>query len=196
MARVSASTSSGVLRIWYFMWIGLVEMKVWMRGDLGVLHRVPADPDVLVDGARQAGDARTLDRRGDRRTASKSPFEAIGKPASMMSTPSGELLGDLELLGLVQAGARRLLAVAQGGVEDPDVSRGAHAVPHFPRTARSPSGRSERRCLIERWPDGRRCLHIPPEGEQEQAEELRSRARTWMWASRLDSLVAACRMVW
>ena len=58
------------------------------------------------------------------RTASKSPSEAIGKPASMMSTPSaGEGPGHLELLGQVHARARRLLAVAQGRVEDPDAVR-------------------------------------------------------------------------
>jgi hypothetical protein len=55
------------------------------------------------------------------RTASKSPGEAMGKPASMTSTPEPrELQGDLELLLRVERDARRLLAVAQGGVEDVD----------------------------------------------------------------------------
>ena len=52
-------------------------------------------------------------------TASKSPGEAMGKPASMTSTPrSHQGLGDFQLLGQVHAGAGRLLAVAQRGVED------------------------------------------------------------------------------
>ena len=54
-------------------------------------------------------------------TAAKSPSEAIGKPASMMSTPiCVEQLGDFELLLVGHGGAGRLLAVAQGGVEDDD----------------------------------------------------------------------------
>ena len=65
-------------------------------------------------------------------TASKSPGEAIGKPASMTSTPrSREGAGHLELLGEVHAAAGRLLAVAQRGVEDEDavrVGRGGHRV--------------------------------------------------------------------
>ena len=68
MSRVSASTSSGVFLIWYFMCTALVLMKVWMRG-LGALDGVPAHADVLLDGPRQAGDARALDLGGDRRTA-------------------------------------------------------------------------------------------------------------------------------
>ncbi len=40
-------------------------------------------------------------------TDSKSPSDAIGKPASMTSTPRrGELLGDLQLLGDVERDAR------------------------------------------------------------------------------------------
>ena len=52
-------------------------------------------------------------------TASKSPWLAIGNPASMTSTPRrAELLRDLELLAHVERDARRLLAVPQGRVED------------------------------------------------------------------------------
>ena len=61
IARVSASTSSGVFLIWYFMCTALVLMNVWMRGTLRDLHGVPADADVLLDGPRQTGDARALD---------------------------------------------------------------------------------------------------------------------------------------
>ena len=52
-------------------------------------------------------------------TASKSPGLAMGKPASMTSTPrSCKRVRDLQLLGEVHAGAGRLLAVAQRGVEN------------------------------------------------------------------------------
>ena len=45
----------------------------------------------------------------------------------------GELAGDLELLGAVQGGARRLFAVAQRGVEDVDVAVLGHDVPTPPK---------------------------------------------------------------
>ena len=52
-------------------------------------------------------------------TASKSPGEAMGKPASITSTPSSlRAWARLQLLGQVHAGAGGLLAVAQRGVED------------------------------------------------------------------------------
>ena len=106
-------------------------------------------------------------------TASKSPGEAIGKPASMMSTLQlGELARDLELLGAVHAGAGRLLAVAQRGVEDPDVTCGAHESLTSPVTARvavRKIGASVPDRKVAQWAG--RCLRIPPKGEQEQAAE-------------------------
>ena len=52
-------------------------------------------------------------------TASKSPGEAIGKPASMMSTFSRASWWAISSFSVrVQRDARRLLAVAQRGVED------------------------------------------------------------------------------
>ena len=52
-------------------------------------------------------------------TASKSPFDDAAKPASMTSTSQPlELARDAELFVLGHRGAGRLLAVAQGGVED------------------------------------------------------------------------------
>ena len=56
--------------------------------------------------------------------AAKSPSEAIAKPASMMSTPKvlkGMSHGQFFLRG--HAAARRLLAVAQSGVEESYVIR-------------------------------------------------------------------------
>ena len=54
-----------------------------------------------------------------------------------------QLAGDLELLGRGQAGARRLLAVAEGRVEDPDVPAGDDG-PGGPRYARRSPGGSRR----------------------------------------------------
>ena len=78
----------GSLRIWCARWIGEVETKVWMRGRFAWRTASPARSMSADDGAGEAGDGRVLRRAWrSRLTASKSPFEAIGKPASMMSTP-------------------------------------------------------------------------------------------------------------
>ena len=71
------------------------------------------------------------------RTASKSPAEAIGKPGLDDIDPeSREHPRHIELLTQIHARARRLLAIAEGRVEDPDpvgvegrngsLGRGAH----------------------------------------------------------------------
>ncbi len=53
-----------------------------------VFHRLPAAVDILVIGAGQPADRRIARRRlAMSLTAAKSPSEAIGKPASMISTP-------------------------------------------------------------------------------------------------------------
>ena len=54
---------------------------------LGVLHRFPGALDIVAAGAREAADARFVTSLAISRTASKSPLEAIGKPASITSTP-------------------------------------------------------------------------------------------------------------
>ena len=173
MARVSASTSSGVFLIWYFMCTGLVLMNVWMRGTSGDLDGVPADPDVLLDGPRQAGDARALDLGRDRLDR----LEVVGRGdrepgLDDVDAQPGELVRDLELLGPVQGSARRLFAVAQRRVEDPDVPA--------TRSRVTSTSQGMRRRLMELVdPDvirgsgraGRRCLRIPPRGEEQQAAE-------------------------
>jgi hypothetical protein len=54
-------------------------------------------------------------------TASKSPSEAMGKPASRMSTPSSTSLRAIRsFLGYGHAAARRLFAIPQRGIEDVD----------------------------------------------------------------------------
>ena len=58
-------------------------------------------------------------------TASRSPFEAIGKPASMTSTPKrSELVRHADLLFRVHGEARRLFTVAERGIENADVAHG------------------------------------------------------------------------
>src|SRR5665647_2147323 len=76
LARVSASTSTGVFLIWYFMCTGLVLMNVWMRGFSAALTAAQA-ASMSLSMARA-------------RPAMRGPLtsEAIGKPASMMSTRS------------------------------------------------------------------------------------------------------------
>ena len=96
-------------------------MKVWMRPRLAGLIASPARSMSLKAARERPQITAFLVRLAISCTAWKSPSEAIGKPASMMSTPIGvEQLGDFELLLVGHGGAGRLLAVAQGGVEDDD----------------------------------------------------------------------------
>ena len=108
-------------------------MKVWMRGRAGVLHRLAGAVDVE---RRRPAPGRTpptfLTRLAISDTASKSPSEAIGKPASMMSTPiSSRKSATSQLLLEGHGGAGALLAVAQGGVEDEDAVGVATLSVHF-----------------------------------------------------------------
>jgi hypothetical protein len=86
---------------------------------LRVAHRLPRALDVGGIGARQAGDHRSMDLAGDRLHG----FEVAGRGdrearLDDVDAQPRELVGDLELLGRVERDARRLLAVAQRGVED------------------------------------------------------------------------------
>ena len=96
------------------------------RGDEGVdprslrvLDGLPCTIDVRRVRAGQAGDDRALDLAGDRlhrlEVAGRGDREA---GLDDVDAQPRELVGDLELLGRVQRDARRLLAVAQRGVED------------------------------------------------------------------------------
>ena len=83
-ASCTASASSSSL---YFMCSALVEMKVWMRPRLaGLMASAQRSMSMRVARASpQMTDLVTV--RAIWRTASKSPSEAIGKPASITSTP-------------------------------------------------------------------------------------------------------------
>ena len=86
IARVSARTSSGVFLIWYFMCTGLVLMKVWMRGTSATLT-ASQHTRMSCSMARESPAMRgPLISVAMACTASKSSGEAIGNPASMMST--------------------------------------------------------------------------------------------------------------
>jgi hypothetical protein len=113
-----SSTSSSDLRIWCCRWIGEVDTKVWMRGFLAWRTASPARAMSAEMARASPATVAFFTRSAMRDTASKSPFDAMGKPASMMSTPwrRADRDGELLLQGHGRAGA--LLAVAQGGVED------------------------------------------------------------------------------
>ena len=92
---------------------------------LAVLDRLAGAVDVAWPARARPATVAFLTRLAISATASKSPFEAIGKPASMMSTPiSSSSSATCELLFQGHGGAGRLLAVAQGGVEDQDAVLG------------------------------------------------------------------------
>ena len=104
-------------------WMALVARKTWMRasGASWSASQARSMSSSLQRARPQIVEPRTV--RAISRTASKSPGEAMGKPASITSTPkSTQRLGDLQLLGEVHAAAGRLLAVAERGVENDDAS--------------------------------------------------------------------------
>src|SRR5664280_605064 len=69
------------------MWTGDVERKVWMRLRLAGLI-ASAQRSISFGDARERPQITAfLERLAISLTAAKSPSEAIGKPASMMSTP-------------------------------------------------------------------------------------------------------------
>jgi hypothetical protein len=80
-------TCSGASCSLYFMCSGLVEMKVWMRGLAAPFSASQARSMSLRAARASPATVAFLTRFETSRTASKSPLEAIGNPASMMSTP-------------------------------------------------------------------------------------------------------------
>ena len=88
MVRVSASTSSGVFLIWYFICTGLVLMNVWMRGFSATLTASQHTRMSFSMARARPAMRGPLTSPAICLTASKSSGEAIGNPASMVSTPS------------------------------------------------------------------------------------------------------------
>src|SRR5262249_2277243 len=90
-------------------------------GAIGVLDRVPGRVDVGLVGAGEPADDRPLHVVGDRLDS----LEVTGRGdreagLDHVDAEPGELLRDLDLLLRVEGDARRLLAVAQGRIEDVD----------------------------------------------------------------------------
>src|SRR4051794_23656522 len=89
-ARAWPMTSSRVVCSFRSMWMSLVAMKVWMRGrseSLTAFHAASMSATAVRASPQMTGPSTS---RAIAWTASKSPGEVIGKPASMMSTPSRE----------------------------------------------------------------------------------------------------------
>jgi hypothetical protein len=103
------------------MCTGEVDRKVWMRPRLATLTRLGAAVDVLVGGAGETADHRVLGAAGD--LADRLEIAVGGERIAGLDDVDAHVvqrLGDLQLLFEGHGGARALLAVAQGGVEDVD----------------------------------------------------------------------------
>ena len=103
------------------MCTGEVDRKVWMRLRLRRLDRLGAAVDVLGRGAGEPADHRVLGARRDLLDGGEIALRGDRKAGlDDVDAHVVEQLGDLELLLMGHGGARALLAVAQGGVEDDD----------------------------------------------------------------------------
>ena len=80
-------TVCGSICSFHFIWTGEVEMKVWMRPRRAGLIASPARSMSFWPARASPHTTAFLARRAISWTAAKSPSEATGKPASMMSTP-------------------------------------------------------------------------------------------------------------
>jgi len=102
------------------MWTGEVEMKVWMRRAWR-LDRFAGAVDVLLAGAGEPADRRILGALGNFVDGGKIPFRGNWKSGLDDIDAHGvEDFGDFKFLFMRHRGAGRLLAVAQGGIEDDD----------------------------------------------------------------------------
>ena len=134
----------------------------------GILDRLPRTVDVTRVRAGQARHDRSFDLAGDRLDG----LEVAGRRdrkarLDHVDAQARELMGDLELLGRVERDARRLLAVAQRGVEDqnPVVGPGRVGV-------HQSSSRFGLVLRLLQWVRGSRGRHalFPPRGEEEKSE--------------------------
>ena len=89
-------------------------------------HRISAGLDVASSGPSQAANHRPFCRAngfGNALHGIEIASACKGEAGfNDVDAKAGQLLGDRQLLLQVQAGARRLLAIAQGGVEDQDAA--------------------------------------------------------------------------
>ena len=114
-------TSSSVFFIWCARWIGEVDTKVWMRPRWAWRTASPARSISAVMARARPGDGGALDLLGD----GDDSFEiAVGGDGETglddVDAHVVERFGNLQLFFQRHGGAGRLLAVAQGGVENED----------------------------------------------------------------------------
>ena len=89
---------------------------------LGRFNRLTGPLNIPCLGARQRADHGVLDALGNRMNRIKIPLRGHGKAGlDHVDTHGIQLIGHQELFIQVHRHARRLLAIAEGGVENDDV---------------------------------------------------------------------------
>ena len=97
-------------------------MNVWIRHRSAPFKRLGCALDVAGRRPRERGDHRPSYRARDLANGLELARRRDREPRlDDVDVETSELLRDLELLRLGERDARRLLAVAQGRVEDPDL---------------------------------------------------------------------------
>ena len=103
------------------MWMSEVEMNVWMRGRSASLiasQQVRMSLSTQRASPQMTAPLTSLGDRLHRLEVARAGDREAG--LDHVHAEPRQLLGDLQLLRLVQADARGLLAVPQGGVEEDD----------------------------------------------------------------------------
>ena len=176
MARVSASTSAGVFLIWYFMCTSLVLMNVWMRGVSATLT-ASQHTRMSCSMARARPAMRgPLTSAAIVLTASKSSGEAIGKPASMMSTwslASWRAISSFSALFMVAPGA---CSPSRSVVSKILMYLLLTSYPHLPRRASSSSGAAEPG-VSQRMAVQAAGVYASPRGGRRSRQPRRERSR-------------------
>ena len=135
------------MRSFICMWIGELAMNVWMRIDFAGLSASAARRMSFSFARASAHTVLSVIAFAMSCTASKSPFDDAGKPASMTSTRSRSSWRAMRVFSSLRhrcAGA--LLAVAQRRVENDQVV-GHGASPSMHQAATAPGARRGKRIL-------------------------------------------------
>ncbi len=97
-------------------------MKVWIRADLGAGEGLARGVDIAIHGAGQAADGAVLDDRGYRLDGLE--VARTGDGETRLDNVNPQLfqgLGNAHLFLLGHGGARTLLAVPEGGIENDEM---------------------------------------------------------------------------